>query len=404
MAAANGAQKYLYPACPSRPTKEGIPMLDGLNITLLKPNKRFPYTRYRLDVRARVGGTPRRRFETFSGTKLEAKERYFALLAELKGQEGLPIQAKTFGDLLERYRAIRGGLIPRSQRSVFDYLVRDLGSVELRALPDVLERYAGVLRAVPSARTGKRLSNGSVNRRRAMIAVVLNLSVELGIMEKSPLKKAFFPKLKEVPRDRYLSDIERQRLLNALEREAWHLLHMTRFALLVPCRKGELVKMRREDLDMMNSRIRVHNGTTKNDRGCWKPIPEEMRGYFRSLPPGCPWLFYRREKGEYRPLGDFKKAWRCALKHAGIEDFRFHDTRHIAMTGLVDAGTPERAVMNVAGCVTNMLSTYYHHGSEKALTLVKFPSGKSDSWVYPGYTSSEETEKSGHLETKKAVS
>ncbi len=90
--------------------------------------------------------------------------------------------------------------------------------------------------------------------------------------------------LKEVTRDKVLSVIEIDRLLSVMEQNAPHILPLTHFALRVPCRRSELVNMRREDLDLFNNAIRVRNGTTKNDEGCWKPIPPDMVAHFRSLP------------------------------------------------------------------------------------------------------------------------
>jgi integrase len=73
-------------------------------------------------------------------------------------------------------------------------------------------------------------------------------------------------------------------------------------------------------------------------------------------------------------LGDFKTAWKRCLRLAGIRDFHFHDTRHISASNLLDNGTPEQVVMQVAGWKTNMLRTYYHRSGKKALDLVRFPS------------------------------
>jgi integrase len=147
---------------------------------------------------------------------------------------------------------------------------------------------------------------------------------------------------------------------------------MVKYALQVPCRRSELLNMKREDLDLQNLAIRVRNGTTKNDAGVWKPIPPDMQAYFQSLPEGCPYLFYRSVRRGYKPIGDFKKAWSRCLGLAGIEDFRFHDTRHISATNLLDNGTPEHVVLQVAGWKTNMLKTYYHRDGKKALGLVRF--------------------------------
>ncbi len=154
--------------------------------------------------------------------------------------------------------------------------------------------------------------------------------------------------------------------------EAPHLKAVVRFALQVPCRKSELVGMTVDDLDLFNNVIRVRNGETKNGAGLWKPIPPDMREYFRSIPVGCKYLFYRQDKNGYHSLGDFKKAWKRCLNIAGVNNFRFHDTRHCSASMLVDNGTPEQVVMSIAGWKTNMLRVYYNREPKKTLDLVRF--------------------------------
>lgn len=126
--------------------------------------------------------------------------------------------------------------------------------------------------------------------------------------------------------------------------------------------------------NLINNAIRIRNGTTKNDEGCWKPIPPDMASYLRALPPQRLWIFYRVENEAFRPLGDFRKAWMRCLSQAGISNFRFHDTRHISATNLLDNGTPEQVVQAVAGWKTNMLRTYYHLSGKKSLSFIRFRS------------------------------
>lgn len=390
---------YLAPCPPKAPIEEGnFPM----GISKIGPNKFFIKARVKVpnpDPRKPRGD--RRKQEFFTGTKAQAQDRYLEIKAELRGKR--VGEVKTFGDLLALYRDGRGE-IPRSQKSVYETLARDLGPVRVDALETTLRQYSGILRRLPSKSTGKPLANGSINRHRAMVATALNIGVELGTFNPSPLTKSVWPKLKEIPRDRFLDTLELQNLLNVVEREAPHLLGIIRFALLVPCRKGELIRMGRHDLDLFNNAIRVSNGTTKNDEGSWKPIPPELIPYFRALPPECPFLFYRMEGGQYFPLGDFKKSWARCLRLAGLQNFRFHDSRHISATNMVDAGTPERAVMDIAGWKTNMLSGYYKSSSKKALGLVRFPAGSIHPGGNPGATSGGPAEKGGENRAEMAVS
>lgn len=58
-------------------------------------------------------------------------------------------------------------------------------------------------------------------------------------------------------------------------------------------------------------------------------------------------------------------------------DFRLHDTRHASATRLVDNGTPEQVVNEIAGWKTNMLRTYYRRAGKKSLSLVRFHPGNN---------------------------
>ena len=110
-----------------------------------------------------------------------------------------------------------------------------------------------------------------------------------------------------------------------------HLKPAVEFAMLVPIRKSELVNLKKDALDLFNNVIRLRNGTTKNKRGTFIPIPPDMLPYFRSIPSESEYLFYRRVGDRYFSLGDFKKAWQRVKRLAGIEDFHFHDLRHMSM-------------------------------------------------------------------------
>ena len=344
----------------------------GLNIRKISTGK------WHLSPRVFKDGRDLRKRETFFGTRSEAEERALELKRILK--EGASFRAtvrkvETFGDVLELYRNRRLSLTGIDE-SRYKTLSHDLGKVPLNRLSERMEEYVRHLRTMASGKTGKVLSNASVNRLMAMAKTSLNLAVDLELLDKNPLGKARFPKLREVPRDRDLTADERQRLLNTIAKEAPHLLAITQYALQIPCRKSELINMRREDLNQIHPTIRVRNGTTKTDQGCDKPIPPDMMAYFRNIPAASEYLFFREEKGRYYPLGCFNKAWCRCLRLAGIRNFHFHDTRHIAATELLNNGTPEQVVQSVAGWKSgNMIRTYYHRDVRNTLSLIRFNSG-----------------------------
>ncbi|MBN1578743.1 MAG: site-specific integrase [Chitinispirillaceae bacterium] len=351
-----------------------------------------------LDVRVRQDGKRLRKRETFKGTKAEAEERYIALRTELKQAESqtgsltLPLHPiRTFGEMLDLYLEKKGKM-SSSHRNKYERLKKELGNIALEHIGDKFEALIKIMRKYPSKTTGKILADAFINRIIEIARAVFTLAVDLEIIEKNPITKVRFQKRKETPRDVMLTKDQIENLFEVINQHAPHLKAIVQFALQVPCRRSELVNMRRADLDLINNAIRVKNGTTKNDAGCWKPVPPDMVEYFRNLPAQSEYLFYRYDQntGNYVTLGDFKKAWKTSLRIAGIEDLRFHDTRHIAATALLDNGTPARIVQEVAGWKTDMLRTYYHRGGKSSFNLIKF--SKS---VHCGYTSGDTKAASG---------
>ena len=55
------------------------------------------------------------------------------------------------------------------------------------------------------------------------------------------------------------------------------------------------------------------------------------------------------------------KAWRAALKRAGIEDFRWHDLRHTWATWQRQAGTPTYELQRLGGWRTGAMVERYAH-------------------------------------------
>src|SRR5262249_34586128 len=85
----------------------------------------------------------------------------------------------------------------------------------------------------------------------------------------------------------------------------------------------------------------------------------------------CRYVFHGPDCGERPPstlygcVGDFKKAWTAACVAAGFPvgrkhgGFVFHNTRHTAVTNLVNAGVPAHEAMAVSGHQTRSVFDRY---------------------------------------------
>jgi integrase len=333
---------------------------------------------WRVDVRFWQNGKEYRTREEVQGGRKAAETRFHELkksLADRAETAARSLKAITFSEALEFY--LRRNDVG-SNRHYLERLKGDLGNVPLCELAARFDRWILLTRQSKSKQTGRALKNATINRFIAWAKAALNYCVSFDAIEENPL--AHFKKTKEIPRDIALNEIDRENLFNVLEREAPFLVPLVRFALLVPCRTGELVQMRRDDLDLFNNAIRVRCGVMKNkEMAAWKPIPPSMRKYFETIPAGCEYLFPRQIGERFLTINPFPyKLFRYCLKLAGLEGWRLHDARHAAVSGMLNNNTPEAVVCMVAGWTsTAMLKTYYHRDGLQSLKMVRFP-GESE--------------------------
>ncbi|MDD5673273.1 MAG: tyrosine-type recombinase/integrase [Chitinivibrionales bacterium] len=354
-------------------------------IVLLEPGK------YRVSVRIRISGKIIERRETVNGSREQARDRRQQLKREIR--EGKPVSSltaegiSTFNDVLSAYRERKPNLSVSHARKI-EFIRREIGSYPVQNFAERLEKYLTLLRQSPiiierpygKVVLEKRRGPSSINRIVEIVRAAFNVCVSLDYLPVNPISKVRFPRLKEKPRDRYLTEDERQRLLNVVSEHAPYLFPMLQYALLVPSRVSELINLTRENYNMLTNTLYVPD--SKAGIPIYKPIPQKMAGYFRNIPSDCPWIFYRQdESGNYHQLKYFRTTFKTCLRKAKIVNFRFHDTRHIAATDLYALGNPERMIMDIAGWKTPMLSTYRHKNSLQSAMKIKFYESRCEDTV-----------------------
>ena len=76
------------------------------------------------------------------------------------------------------------------------------------------------------------------------------------------------------------------------------------------------------------------------------------------------YVFANPETG--RPVVCIKRAFEKALENAGIEDFRFHDTRHTAATRMGEAGVDPFTIAAILGHKSIAMTASYTHATKQA--------------------------------------
>jgi integrase len=148
-------------------------------------------------------------------------------------------------------------------------------------------------------------------------------------LDDDPLRRVKKPRQSR-GRVRFLSDNERERLLEAWKGSRNPLLHpVVVIALSTGARKSEILGITWPNVDLQRRMIRLLE--TKNGESRAVPLTgfalQEMQRLAKVRRIDSPYIFPGRNG--VSPV-NLWEAWRYARLRAGIKDFRFHDLRHSA--------------------------------------------------------------------------
>ena len=161
-----------------------------------------------------------------------------------------------------------------------------------------------------------------MNKEVALLKAMLNRAIAWGLLDTNPILR-----VKKLPepegRVRYLEPEEIERLLAA---SPPHLRPIVVCALHTGMRRGEILGLAWERVDMKNRMIRVTGTKSGKSRGIPinDPLLEELRRLPRHLKTD--YVFWNHETETQ--LVSIKKVWATTLRKTGITNFRFHDLRH----------------------------------------------------------------------------
>ncbi|HID6869883.1 TPA: site-specific integrase, partial [Enterobacter hormaechei] len=219
----------------------------------------------------------------------------------------------------------------------------------------------------------KLATKGTRTRHLAILRAILNMAVEWQWLDKAP--KISTPRIKN-GRIRWLTEEESKRLFAEI---APHFFPVVMFAITTGLRRSNVTDLEWSQVDLDKRMAWMHPDETKAGNAIGVPLNETACGILRKQ-QGLHkrWVFVHTTPG-YRSDGsktadvrkmrtDSNKAWKGALKRAGISNFRFHDLRHTWASWLVQSDVSLLALKEMGGWETLEMVQRYAHLSAGHLT------------------------------------
>lgn len=202
----------------------------------------------------------------------------------------------------------------------------------------------------------KGVGRSTTNRYLALVRAILKRAVE----EWDWLDKAPKVKLFKEPEGR-VRFITAEQVLGLLRELPLHQRDIVLLALLTGQRQANIFRLEWAQVDLLSDTpsFWINVAQSKTRTAISVPLNREALAVLnRQLGKHPVRVFTYAGK----PLANVNtRAWRKALKRAGIEDFRWHDLRHTWATWLRQAGTPTHELKQLGGWKTTAMVERYAH-------------------------------------------
>ncbi len=174
----------------------------------------------------------------------------------------------------------------------------------------------------------KSINPATINRELTTLKNMFNIAIKMEYVSENPVTEIKFFSERQIP-IRILNIEERQRLIDSMDGST---KSITILAINTGMRKGEILKLRWNDIDF-NERY-IHVKITKTNQPRKVPMNQTVFDLLKSYDRKSEWVFYNPKTGNH--IADVKKSFKTACGRAGFSDFRFHDLRHNAASYMVN--------------------------------------------------------------------
>lgn len=322
---------------------------------------------YRVDIRLKGFPPQRATFKRLTDAR-KWEQQTEAAIREGRYFKVAEARKHTLTELIDRYV---DQVLPqkpkqaRVQKQQLQWWKDEIGAHVLSDVTPALITQGRDKLASETTKLGSPRTPATVTRYMAALSHAFTVAInEWGWLEESPMRKVKKP-IEPRGRVRFLSDDERERLLEACENsDNSYLFPVVVLAISTGMRQGEIMGLTWDVVDLNQGRITLPD--TKNKETRVVPIVgkalESLKGHAKVKRIDTPLLF--PGKANPRKPMDLRSPWKRALTAAKVDDFRFHDLRHSAASYLAMNGASLAEIADVLGHKTLQMVKRYAHLSE----------------------------------------
>jgi integrase len=162
-------------------------------------------------------------------------------------------------------------------------------------------------------------------------------------------------KLNELSRLKTLSNDDIEKLIKSATNKLTK--DLISFLIYTGCRKGEVLNLKWENVDLKNDVVAIKGTKTKHDR--YIPISKLLKELLSGVKKDGNCLYVFNNAG--KKIVDFKHSFRTACRNAGLKDLRIHDLRHVFASKMVMNGTSLYITGELLGHRTPNMTKRYSH-------------------------------------------